>query len=145
MFFDPLERFRAPGGFRILRFALDVSFLAVVGVVWASVGVLRFSAIAPVPAAGFVQSFFFKHLFELGTIDASFFELAVRVRFGFGDEVRRVVINRVDFFRVKAEPLAALVNFWVLVDLFHVQSVLRPRAPDVVSIRDAVFIPVGFR
>jgi hypothetical protein len=140
-FFDPLERLRALGGFWIFRFAVDVVVLYVFR---AAVGVGRDGAVVPMPTAGFVESPFFEHLLERGTVDASLFELAVRIRLGFGDEVRWIIVNRMDLFRIKTEPFAAFIGFRILVDLLHVQSVLRPRASDVVSIRDAVFIPVGF-
>ena len=140
-FFDPLERLWALGGFWIFWFAVDVVVLYVFR---AAVGVGRDGAVVPMPTAGFVKSPFFEHLLERGTVDASLFEFAVRVRLGFGDEVRWIIVNRMDLFRIKTEPFAAFIGFRILVDLLHVQSVLRPRASDVVSIRDAVFIPVGF-
>ena len=97
--FDPLERFGTGRGFRIFGFAVDVFFGFVF--VWTSVGVRRFRAVVPVPTTGFVRGFFFEHVVQRGAVDASFFQLALRLGFGLRDKMRRIVIDGMNLFGSK--------------------------------------------
>ena len=138
---------------------LDVSFLAVVGVVWASVGVRHlFGTIAPVPARICSEFLLLNISSSLVPLMPRFFELAVRVRFGFGDEVRRVVINRVDFFGSKPNysPRSLTSGYWWICSMYslccvHVHPMLYryempslyPSDSDISSVRATVVHQIG--